>query len=201
MLAVHFWILDPEQPVWYVWDSCSASTRGLLLLMPGDKSSREVGAMKLKGKLLLVGMTLLLVSGIALSGCSSGVSQEDYDAAVTERDTAQAKVADLEADVAEFAAGIAALETEVADLKAQLAVLPENITALLSVADEMETMVTEASAESFGAMGAAVTAAANDDLTSEWDKVTATLPDFTAARAQMLQMVAWILAEVAQAVP
>lgn len=169
--------------------------------MPGDKSSREVGAMKLKGKLLLVGMTLLLVSGIALSGCSSGVSQEDYDAAVTERDTAQAKVADLEADVAEFAAGIAALETEVADLKAQLAVLPENITALLSVADEMETMVTEASAESFGATGAAVTAAANDDLTSEWDKVTATLPDFTAARAQMLQMVAWILAEVAQAVP
>jgi len=65
----------------------------------------------------------------------------------------------------------------------------------------METMVTEASAESFGATGAAVIAAANDDLTIEWDKVTATLPDFTAARAQMLQMVVWILAEAAQGAP
>jgi len=53
---------------------------------------------------LLIGMVLLLVSSLALVGCAAGVSQEEYDAVVAERDAAQAQVAELEANAAQAAA-------------------------------------------------------------------------------------------------
>ncbi|UCC61133.1 MAG: hypothetical protein JSV02_04745 [Dehalococcoidia bacterium] len=152
--------------------------------------------MSLKVRLLLLGVAILVVSSMAIAGCDSGVSQEDYDAVVAERDAAEAEAADLESQIADLEDDLEACEATVEDLQAQLAVLPENITALLSVADEMDTLVTTASTEAFAAMNAAVVEANNAQLTAEWDKVTATLPDFTAARAQMLTMVVWILDSV-----
>jgi hypothetical protein len=57
----------------------------------------------MKGK-LLIGIVLLLVSSLALVGCTTGVSQEDYDAVVAERDAAQAQIVELEANAAQAAA-------------------------------------------------------------------------------------------------
>ncbi len=53
---------------------------------------------------LLIGMVLLLVSSLTLVGCAAGVSQEEYDAVVAERDAAQAQIEELEANAAQAAA-------------------------------------------------------------------------------------------------
>ena len=45
---------------------------------------------------VLFGVALLLLASLVVSGCSTGVSQEAYDAVVTERDTAQAALAELQ---------------------------------------------------------------------------------------------------------
>ena len=46
---------------------------------------------------LLIGLALVLMSSLALVGCGGeGVSQEDYDAVVDERDAAQADLAELQ---------------------------------------------------------------------------------------------------------
>ena len=57
----------------------------------------------MKGK-FLIGMVLLLVSSLALVGCTAGVSQEEYDVVVAERDAAQAQIVELEANAAQAAA-------------------------------------------------------------------------------------------------
>jgi hypothetical protein len=48
------------------------------------------------------------------SGCAAGISQEDYDAAVSERDTSQAQVASLEAKLTLAEDQIAVLESDLA---------------------------------------------------------------------------------------
>jgi len=63
---------------------------------------------------LLIGMVLLLVSSLTLVGCAAGVTQEEYDAVVAERDAAQAQAATLEAELAEAQAQIAELEANAA---------------------------------------------------------------------------------------
>ena len=67
---------------------------------------------------LLIGMVLLLVSSLALVGCPAGVSQEEYDAVVAERDAAQAQAATLEAELAEAQAQIEELEANAAQAAA-----------------------------------------------------------------------------------
>jgi phytoene dehydrogenase-like protein len=47
-------------------------------------------------KLILVGVALLMVTSLLLSACAGGVSQEDYDAVIAERDAAQAELAGVE---------------------------------------------------------------------------------------------------------
>jgi len=49
-------------------------------------------------------MVLLLVSSLTLVGCAAGVSQEEYDAVVDQRDAAQAQIVELEANAAQAAA-------------------------------------------------------------------------------------------------
>jgi outer membrane murein-binding lipoprotein Lpp len=63
-------------------------------------------------KKILIGVVLLLVSSLMLSGCA-GVSQEEYDAVVAERDTAQAQVASLQSDYAALQANAALAATYV----------------------------------------------------------------------------------------
>lgn len=48
----------------------------------------------------LIGIALLLVSSLVLGGCADGVSQEDYEAIVAERDTARAEVVTLQSELA-----------------------------------------------------------------------------------------------------
>jgi hypothetical protein len=71
-------------------------------------------------------MVLLLVSSAVLSACGSGISQEDYDAAVVERDAAEAQVASIqatldaaEAQVVSIQAALDAAQTQVASLETE----------------------------------------------------------------------------------
>ena len=52
--------------------------------------------------LVMVAMVLLLASLPALGGCAAGVSQEEYDSVVADRDAAQAEIASLEAEIADL---------------------------------------------------------------------------------------------------
>ena len=63
----------------------------------------------------LIGM-VLLVSLLMLGGCAKGVSQEDYEAMVAERDAAQAEVVALRGE-------LASLEQKMAQAKALAEVL------------------------------------------------------------------------------
>ena len=47
---------------------------------------------------VVIAVTLLLASSLVLSACAAGVTQEDYDAVVAEKDTAQVQVTNLEAE-------------------------------------------------------------------------------------------------------
>ncbi len=61
----------------------------------------------------IIGILLMLVTVLILfSGC--GVPQEDYDAVVAERDTAQTQVASLESDMAATQADLDQLEKQIA---------------------------------------------------------------------------------------
>ena len=72
--------------------------------------------MKLKA---LIGVALLLVLSLMLSGCTAGVSQEDYDALVAERDAAQAQMGDLTAVQAQ----VATLQDDLTEAQAQIQTL------------------------------------------------------------------------------
>jgi outer membrane murein-binding lipoprotein Lpp len=114
----------------------------------------------------VVGLLCLMVVGALLGGCSSGVSQEDYDAVVAERDAAQAEVNELESEVEDLEADIADCEARIAELEAQIqsGELPE----LLSVVDEFEAMQLAADMDAkivaFGALSTAIEAIGDEDL-------------------------------------
>lgn len=48
----------------------------------------------------MIGIALLLISSLMLGGCADGVSQEDYEAMVAERDAARAEVVTLQSELA-----------------------------------------------------------------------------------------------------
>jgi len=68
----------------------------------------------------LAGVAVLLVSVVLLIGCVAGVSQEDYNAVVSQRDAAQAQVANLEAELAVAEAQITASESDLATAQAEV---------------------------------------------------------------------------------
>jgi len=86
--------------------------------------------LKTKTKLLIIGVSLLLVLSLALVGCSKGVSQEKYDAVVAERDAANADVAKAQANLQAAQAQIASLQGNITALQGNITDLQGNITAL-----------------------------------------------------------------------
>jgi len=68
----------------------------------------------------LIGVALLLVASLLLSSCVPGVSQKDYDAAVAERDAAQAELTSLRADLAAAEDQIATSESDLAMAQAEI---------------------------------------------------------------------------------
>ena len=67
--------------------------------------------------------TVLLLVGILIfvGGCTDAVTQEEYDAAVAERDAAEAQVASLQGDLAAAVAERDATEAQVVSLQSDLA--------------------------------------------------------------------------------
>ena len=137
--------------------------------------------MSLRAKLVVVALAAVLALAAALVGCSSGVSQEDYDAVVAERDAAQAQVSDLEADVADLQAQVADLEDDAAALQTQIAdleaaneamatkVLPDVLT-MLSVVDEIDAWSADPTNTALlGALTQAIDDTGLDGLIESWD--------------------------------
>ncbi len=71
-------------------------------------------------KKALASVAVLLVSVVLLIGCATGVSQEDYNAVVSQRDAAQAQVASLEAELAVAEAQITTSESDLATAQAEV---------------------------------------------------------------------------------
>lgn len=162
--------------------------------------------MMLNVKLLGVGVALLLVASMVLTACSSGVSQEDYDAVVAERDLAEAVLAQAQVDLAAAEDEIADLQDQVADLEAEIKALkPVELPDLLSVVDEFEAMTTApdraAQAAAFGDLSTAIEALDDDDLSSLLgDVVTAGLQGDEEAAVAILDMATYMLSACADSV-
>lgn len=73
-----------------------------------------------------------------MTGCMNlgGVSQEDYDAAVADRDMLMSEYFGAQDEVADLEVQKASLETEVADLEAEISVLEDEIEAALLAMEE-----------------------------------------------------------------
>ena len=131
--------------------------------------------MTLRTKLLLLGIAMLVVAGLVLAGCSSGVSQEDYDAVVAERDAAKAEIAELEEDISDLNAEISDLQTQVSDLETEMAalkveqLLPDVLT-LLGVVDEIEAWNEDpADTALLGALTGAISNSGHVGLIESWN--------------------------------
>ena len=131
--------------------------------------------MTLKVKLLLIGVAILMVSGMALVGCGdSGISQEDYDAVVDERDDAldqvtalETEVADLEADLATCEADVAACEAKMEGLAASL--LPDVLTMLDTVDEIVAWNAAMTDTALMGELTTAINGTGNAGLIDSWN--------------------------------
>ena len=107
----------------------------------------------------IIPIVLLLVSLVVLSGCAARVSQEIYDAMVTERDTALAEIVNLEAERDAAQAELVNVEAERDAAQAEIANL------------EVERDTTQAEIDSLGAEIASLEAEI-DDLEEQIDVLT-----------------------------
>jgi len=80
-----------------------------------------------KKRKVAVAIVLLLASSLVLGGCAPGVSQEQYDSVVAERDAAQAEIAKLEGDIEELNVQIEALTSAIDAAQAEIAKLEGDI--------------------------------------------------------------------------
>ena len=95
-------------------------------------------------------VAMLLVCAFSLTACDGGISQEDYDAAVAARQEAEAKVADLEAAVAEAAPVQEALDAanaQLSETEASLAQVQEELTAAQSERDSLSGQLSQVQQE------------------------------------------------------
>jgi heat shock protein HslJ/outer membrane murein-binding lipoprotein Lpp len=72
----------------------------------------------MRKKITTAAAALLITVSLIFAGCSGGISENDYDKAVTERDQALAQVAELENDITSLQAQIDALEATTENLDA-----------------------------------------------------------------------------------
>lgn len=127
--------------------------------------------MKTKAKLLIIGMVLLLVSGMALVGCSSGVSQDKYDAVVAERDSCQTALTEAQGDLATVQAQITALEGNITALQAEIATYKlTHVLAILTVVPAIQAWNANATDTTLlAAVTTAVTDSGDKVLKEKWD--------------------------------
>lgn len=134
----------------------------------------------MKGK-LIIGMVLVLVSLVAVVGCTTGVSQEDYDAVVAERDEAQ-----QERDAAQ--AQVDQLEDERDAAQAQVDQLEDERDAAQAQVDDLQAQLDQCQAAGDQAQVAQLQAQV-DDLQAQLQACQA---EPGAAQAQIAQLQAQI---------
>ena len=161
--------------------------------------------MKKKVKLLIIGMSLLLMLSLALVGCSTGISQDEYDAVVAERDAANADLQAAQAQIVSLQGNITALQGNITALQAEIAALKlPDVLAILSAVDEVQTWAGNATNTT---LLAAVTKAVNDSgdqgLKQKWDAFLAAAAQGN-VRFELFQFYGYMLgraSEVATAFP
>jgi len=168
--------------------------------------------LKTKIKLLIIGMSLLLMLSLALVGCSTGISQEKYDAVVAERDAAKVDLAKTQADLTKARDDLQAAQAQIASLQGNITALQAEIAAIklpsvlaiLSAVDEVQTWAGNATNTT---LLAAVTKAVNDSgdqgLKQKWDAFLAAAAQGN-VRFELFQFYGYMLgraSEVATAFP
>ncbi|MFC1861171.1 hypothetical protein ACFLYL_02680 [Chloroflexota bacterium] len=100
-------------------------------------------------RIVLITLTFLLVASLILNGCTVGVSQEQYDSAVAERDAAQSQFAVLQGQIANLNAQLKTMtsDRDTAQAQAQVADLEEEINDLNAHMDDLTTSTTAPSVE------------------------------------------------------
>src|SRR4030042_1337212 len=93
----------------------------------------------MKKKVLLALVTVVLLLSIALSGCSSGIPQADYDNVAAQLADAQSKFTKAQNDLAALQAGknavaadLQAAQAEIADLEKQVSTLEVQVADLVA---------------------------------------------------------------------
>jgi hypothetical protein len=161
--------------------------------------------LKKKVKLLIIGMSLLLMLSLALVGCSTGISQDEYDAVVAERDAANADLQAAQAQIVSLQGNITGLQGNITALQAEIAALKlPDVLAILSAVDEVQTWAGNATNTT---LLAAVTKAVNDSgdqgLKQKWDAFLAAAAQGN-VRFELFQFYGYMLgsaSEVAAAFP
>jgi len=158
--------------------------------------------LKTKMKLLIIGMSLLLILSLALVGCSTGISQEEYDAVVAGRDAANADLAEAQADLQAAQAQIVSLQGNITALQAEIATLKlPDVLAILSAVPAIEAWSADpANTTLFAAVTTAVNESEDAGLIQKWQAFLAASAAGT-VRFELFQFYGYILGEASQVAP
>lgn len=158
--------------------------------------------MEKKVKLLIVGTCLLLVLSLALVGCSTGISQEKYDAMVAERDAATADLAEVQADLQAAQAQIVNLQGNITALQAEIATLKlPDVLAILSTVPAIKAWsASPANTTLLAALTTAVNESEDDGLIQKWQAFLSASAAGT-VRFELFQFYGYMLGEASQVAP
>lgn len=158
--------------------------------------------METKVKLLILVMCLLLTLSLALVGCSTGISQEEYDAVVAERDAANTNLAEVQADLQAAQAQIVSLQGNITALQAEIATL--KLPDFLAILSAVPAIQAWSAAPTNTTLLAAVTTAANKSedagLIQKWQAFLSASAAGT-VKFELFQFYGYILGEASQVSP
>jgi hypothetical protein len=154
-------------------------------------------------------MSLLLMLSLALVGCSTGISQDEYDAVVAERDAANANLAEVQADlqaaqaqIVSLQGNITGLQGNITALQAEIATLklPDVLAILSAVPAIQEWSADPTNTTLFTAVTAAVDESGDAGLIQKWQAFLAASAAGN-VRFELFQFYGYILGEASQVAP
>jgi septal ring factor EnvC (AmiA/AmiB activator) len=92
-----------------------------------------------KVKWLSTGFTTLLLATLFLTGCSSGISQQQYDAVIVERDSLTVDKAALQSQVSSAQSQVTGLQTDKQNLQSQITSLTANMTIIQNDLENLQS--------------------------------------------------------------
>jgi hypothetical protein len=147
-------------------------------------------------------MCLLSALSLALVGCSTGISQEEYDAVAAERDAANADLAEVQADLQAAQAQIVSLQDNITALQDEIAALKlPDVLAILSAVPAIQAWSADpTNATLFAAVTTAVNESGDAGLIQKWQAFLAASAAGN-VRYELFQSYGYMLGEASQVAP